>query len=585
MRSRPIGAGQSILASQNNDKRDDARGASFLLAHQQLGALALGTNPSNNQVVPIVVNGTTITVTFVTSIASNPNNVLIGASAAASVANLIGFLRRPDVTSSTQIAASSANQSLLQYVGWSLPGSSTNIVPFSLNKNVNGLTGPLSSFNITGITVTSGTWTAQTMQLYVEDGTYYINGTRYLSTGGSTPTVTAPASNPRIDVLTIDTSGTPAWTTGAENASPVAPTYPANKVPICELYNVVSETALYDNENQQASQGYISNDVRPTVQLGVPFGALPDDIIPDVTNTRSLGNNSIQWLNIYGENIYNNGALVAASKFGGTGADGALSISSGTTTINCSNAAVVVKNYTSISITGTGALAFSNPHANGTIVILKSQGAVTITSSATPAIDLRSMGAGISASGQGLIAGPQAGYIQGITIVGGNSTPGFYYTGKGVHNASAVNGKGVNVFAGSGGASGSSPGTPGTGGLGGGGLYIECAGALNFTGNIKADGAAATNGSGTGGASNAYGGLGGSSQTEASQPSISGGSNTNAAGGGGGGGGSVCILYNSLTANSGTVTVTGGAHGTGSGANGTDGSAGWSLIQQNTEFA
>jgi len=270
MRSRPIGAGQNILASQNNDKRDDARGGSFLLAHQQLGVLALGTVPTNGQVVPIVINGTTITVTAVTSIGSTPNNVLIGGSAAAFVQNLVNFLRRPDITSSTQVAASGANQTLLSYVGWAWPGSSTNIVPFSLNKNVNGITGALTSFNITGITVTSGTWTAQMMQLYIEDGAFYLAGTRYLFTGGSTPTVTAPASHPRIDVLTIDTSGTLAWTTGSENVSPVAPTYPANKIPICELYNVVGETALYDYENQQGGQGYIYNDVRPT--LTNPYG-------------------------------------------------------------------------------------------------------------------------------------------------------------------------------------------------------------------------------------------------------------------------------------------------------------------------
>jgi hypothetical protein len=264
MKSRPIGPGQTILASQNNDKRDDARGGGFLLAHQQLGTIALPTNPSNTQTLTLDINGTNVVVTFVTSIGSSANNVLIGASAAATTQNLVNFLRRPDLTNSTQIAASSANQSLLQYCGYAWPGSSTNIVPFSLNKNVNGLTGPLTSFNIT-TTVTSGSWTAQTMQLYVQDGTYYIAGTRYLFTGGSTPTVTAPVSHPRIDVLTINSSGTLAWTTGTESSSPVAPTYPVGNVAICELYNVVSETALYDNENQQSSQGYIYNDVRPSV--------------------------------------------------------------------------------------------------------------------------------------------------------------------------------------------------------------------------------------------------------------------------------------------------------------------------------
>ena len=84
--------------------------------------------------------------------------------------------------------------------------------------------------------------------------------------------------------------------------------------------------------------------------------------------------------------------LETQGTFGGDGSDGALSISSGTTTIDLSSAAITIKNYTSISITGTGALAFSNPATTGSIVILKSQGNVTITSSATRAIDLRSLG-------------------------------------------------------------------------------------------------------------------------------------------------------------------------------------------------
>jgi len=38
-------------------------------------------------------------------------------------------------------------------------------------------------------------------------------------------------------------------------------------VVLCEVYHVVGETALYDYENQQAGQGYIYNDVRPTLLL------------------------------------------------------------------------------------------------------------------------------------------------------------------------------------------------------------------------------------------------------------------------------------------------------------------------------
>jgi hypothetical protein len=266
MKSRPIASGQSILASQNNDKRDDARGGSFLLVHQQLGSLALPTNPSNTNTTTIVINGTSIVVTWVSAIGSTPNNVLIGISASASVNNLVNFLRRPDLTTSTQVAASSANQSLLQYVGWAYPGSASSITPFSLNKNVNGNTDILTSFNIT-TTVTSGVWTAQTMQLYIQDGAYYIGTTRVLYNGGSTPTFTAPVSNPRIDLITADSSGTIALVTGTENPSPSAPAYPANKAVLAEVYHVVGETGIFDFENQQAGQGYFSNDVRPTLLI------------------------------------------------------------------------------------------------------------------------------------------------------------------------------------------------------------------------------------------------------------------------------------------------------------------------------
>lgn len=186
--------------------------------------------------------------------------------------------------------------------------------------------------------------------------------------------------------------------------------------------------------------------------------------------------------------------------FGGTGADGALSISSGTTNINLGGAQVFIKNYTSISITGTGALTFSNPHANGTTILLKSQGNVTLTSSAAACIDVSGMGAAGNTTGS--VGAP------GLTMIGG---------------------------------------------YGGAALYIECAGAWNFTGTIKNNG---TDGQRIG-------------------------SNTLATGiTKGGPKGSTLVLYNTLTANSGTSQCNNGADqagtggsigGGGSNANGNDG--------------
>lgn|SRR3990167_4293316 len=258
-----------------------------------------------------------------------------------------------------------------------------------------------------------------------------------------------------------------------------------------------------------------------------------------------------------------NGYVVTSvGVFGGTGTDGALSISSGTTTIDLGGASVVIKNYTSISITGTGALAFTNPHAAGTLIILKSQGAVTITSGAARAIDIRSMG---SSAGTGGAVGANGndgtqpnlvyfgGNLQGLKGSGSNGgAGGGQVTAPAVYENFLYT-KAIFIIPGAGGGGGAG-GTNGgdasatagaNGGRGSGSLLIECKGALNFSGTIDASGTA-------GSAASAAGGTPG-----AAQSSGAGG------GGGGGSGGQVYVLYNTLTANTGTITVTGGDGGNG----------------------
>lgn len=289
--------------------------------------------------------------------------------------------------------------------------------------------------------------------------------------------------------------------------------------------------------------------------------------------------------------------LRSSVRNGGDGSDGALAISSGTTTIDLGGAAIFVKNYTSISITGTGSLAFTNPHANGTVIVLKSQGDVTITSSSSTAIDLRNMGGaggaagsvgttGVGGAGAGGasmandgIAGGGASAPNGTAGTAGNTGNGIFVkttggTGGALSGTSAggqllsgtvpskltARGLPLAAGAGGGGAAGGNnavSGAPGAGGRGAGTLYIECAGAYNFTtGTINA--------SGTNGAAGAA---------------------TFGSGGGGGGAGCVIVSCGSITANSGTYTLTGGAGGgTTSGAAGAAGGAGASLVFVNTEF-
>ncbi|MFA5050947.1 MAG: hypothetical protein WC499_02430 [Patescibacteria group bacterium] len=256
--------------------------------------------------------------------------------------------------------------------------------------------------------------------------------------------------------------------------------------------------------------------------------------------------------------------LYSQIKFGGNGADGALNVSSGTTNIDLGGLAYVIKNYTYISITGTGKVTFSNPNANGTIIVLKSQGDVTLTSSQAPMLDASGMGAtggATNTTGDGE-NGNTANYIfggdssNGKLGTGGSRSgggAGVIYTTKNIYGITQQHiyrKWGLWITAGSGGGSGGvdvGNAVGGAGGNGGGGLVIECAGAWNFTTALGIS-VAGKNGA----------------------DSTIGTGNSNGAGGGGGGAGGMCvILYNTLTANSGTINISGGNGGNASAGVGT----------------
>ena len=97
----------------------------------------------------------------------------------------------------------------------------------------------------------------------------YVGSTRITYAGGTSPTITAPTANPRIDLLTIDSAGTLAWTVGTEASSPAEPTFPSNKMPLCLVYCRVGMVKIVDYEDKDANptEGYIYKDVRPIMQM------------------------------------------------------------------------------------------------------------------------------------------------------------------------------------------------------------------------------------------------------------------------------------------------------------------------------
>lgn len=248
----------------------------------------------------------------------------------------------------------------------------------------------------------------------------------------------------------------------------------------------------------------------------------------------------------------------------GNGSDGAFS---GTTAINLSSAALVVKQYTSVTLASTDTLTFTNPNSNGTAIVFLVQGDAVMTTSATRGVDLRSLGApgGAAISGTSNATGNagtvgKCGMFQanagspgsGSSAGNGGATPTF----QGLPTDSQYLINDPFMWVGAGGGSGSvigngsgSSATSGAGGRAAGSFTMFVGGGLNITCVIDATGTAGGNASGS-----------------SSPP--------NAGGGGGGAGGRVRIYYKYLIANSATINITGGAGGSAFGNWGTQGGGG-----------
>src|SRR3990167_4678082 len=250
--------------------------------------------------------------------------------------------------------------------------------------------------------------------------------------------------------------------------------------------------------------------------------------------------------------------------FGGDGSDGALVVSNSTTTIDLASAAFVTKQYKLISLTGTGGLEFSNAYASGTVMFLKSSGDCIISSNIVA--QFGSTGGAGTANGKrhddwadfnpfatstaetlnwyfGHGAANSSAGSNATVIYGGFAPihPSPFYANPYYGVSFVVPGAG-----GGGGGAGNMAGTSGgTGGTGGGGLVIECAGTLTFTGYIHANGVSGSDGT-------------------AADANKSGNG-----GGGGGAGGMVLFGYNSIGINTGAIRVNGGRGGNGSNSNGT----------------
>jgi len=93
----------------------------------------------------------------------------------------------------------------------------------------------------------------------------YIGQTRVTYAGGPSTDITAPDTNPRIDLLVLRSDNVLEWIVGTEASSPTEPDFPIDKLPICLVYCRPGMVQVVDFINKDAypTEGYIYKDVRP----------------------------------------------------------------------------------------------------------------------------------------------------------------------------------------------------------------------------------------------------------------------------------------------------------------------------------
>lgn len=132
--------------------------------------------------------------------------------------------------------------------------------------------------------------TTPDMTIYVERGSAIIDGVRVEFGGGSSPIITAPVTNPRIDLITLDSAGTLAVTAGTEGATPAAPTFPNNALPIALVYLKTTSTSIQQTSSSNVLHGYLYREVLPWLRA---------DPVPWADQQGTVGTTTKRWGKVY----------------------------------------------------------------------------------------------------------------------------------------------------------------------------------------------------------------------------------------------------------------------------------------------
>lgn len=95
---------------------------------------------------------------------------------------------------------------------------------------------------------------------------------RVFFSSGDSPAMSAPASNPRIDIVYLTPSGDIKVQTGTEAASPTLPALAPSgdsRLPICAIFHKKTETKIvnFEDKDSNTGDGYIYQDLRPWLRF------------------------------------------------------------------------------------------------------------------------------------------------------------------------------------------------------------------------------------------------------------------------------------------------------------------------------
>lgn len=175
------------------------------------------------------------------------------------------------------------------------------------------------------------------LNLTLAAGTYEINGIEYSYGGGTIANSSASGANPRIDVISINTSGTVTVTAGTAAANPVAPGLPSGECPLALVYRATSDntisnedithwrvlqsTAIGGDWNYMGYRNVASGDTNSANIICLPAGTTCVKIVVSLGGT-SHRQTYLKINNASGASEYQSRCITSTPSYANTAADG-----------------------------------------------------------------------------------------------------------------------------------------------------------------------------------------------------------------------------------------------------------------------